>query len=29
MILMGDEIIKIPLIVLRYKSYKWLNNVTR
>ena len=28
-ILMSDEIIKIPLITLRYKSQKWLNNVTR
>ncbi|PYG89864.1 putative MATE family efflux protein [Ruminiclostridium sufflavum DSM 19573] len=29
MILMSDEIIKIPLILWRYKSKKWLNNVTR
>jgi len=29
MILMSDEIIKIPLTVIRYKSRKWLNNVTR
>jgi putative MATE family efflux protein len=29
MILMSDEIIKIPFTVLRYKSGKWLNNVTR
>jgi putative MATE family efflux protein len=28
-ILMSDEIIKIPLITLRYKSRKWINNVTR
>lgn len=28
-ILMSDEIIKIPLTVSRYKSCKWLNNVTR
>jgi ABC-type sugar transport system ATPase subunit len=28
-ILMSDEVIKIPLTVLRYKKYKWLNNVTR
>lgn len=28
-ILMSDEIIKIPLTVARYKSRKWLNNVTR
>lgn len=29
MILMSDEIIKVPLIIWRYKSKKWLNNVTR
>ena len=29
MILMSDEIIKIPLTLLRFKSRKWLNNVTR
>ena len=29
MILMSDEIIKIPFTVLRFKSRKWLNNVTR
>jgi putative MATE family efflux protein len=29
MIIMSDEIIKIPLSTLRYKSYKWLRNVTR
>jgi Na+-driven multidrug efflux pump len=29
MILMSDEIIKIPFTMLRYKSRKWLNNVTR
>lgn len=28
-ILMSDEIIKIPIAFLRYKSRKWLNNVTR
>lgn len=28
-ILMSDEVIKIPLTVLRYKRGKWLNNVTR
>ena len=28
-ILMSDELIKIPLTVWRYKSKKWLNNVTR
>lgn len=28
-ILMSDEIIKIPLTLWRYKSGKWLNNVTR
>ena len=29
MILMSDEIIKIPITWWRYKSYKWLKNVTR
>lgn len=29
MILMSDEILKIPLTLSRYKSKKWLNNVTR
>ena len=29
MILMSDEIIKIPFTALRYRSQKWLNNVTR
>ncbi|NLG92026.1 MAG: MATE family efflux transporter [Clostridiales bacterium] len=29
MILMSDEIIKLPFTALRYKSFKWLNNVTR
>lgn len=29
MILMSDEIIKIPFTIKRYKSYKWLKNVTR
>lgn len=28
-ILMSDEIIKIPFTMKRYLSYKWLNNVTR
>lgn len=28
-ILLSDEIIKIPLAIWRYKSYKWLNNITR
>jgi putative MATE family efflux protein len=28
-ILMSDEIIKLPLTALRYRSRKWLNNVTR
>jgi putative MATE family efflux protein len=29
MIIMSDEIIKLPLTTLRYKSYKWVRNVTR
>ncbi len=29
MILMSDEIIKIPITTWRYKSYKWVRNVTR
>lgn len=28
-ILMSDELIKIPICVYRYRTYKWLNNVTR
>lgn len=28
-ILMSDEVIKIPLSIMRYKQKKWLNNVTR
>ena len=28
-ILMSDESIKIPICVYRYRTYKWLNNVTR
>lgn len=28
-ILLIDELLKIPLVIWRYKSYKWLNNVTR
>lgn len=28
-ILMADELIKIPISTWRYKTYKWLNNVTR
>lgn len=29
MIIMSDEIIKLPLTTLHYKSYKWVRNVTR
>ena len=29
MLLTSDEIIKIPMCIARYKSYKWLNDVTR
>lgn len=29
MILMSDELIKIPITIWRYKSYKWLRDVTR
>lgn len=29
MILLSDEVFKIPLCIIRYKSYAWLNNVTR
>lgn len=29
LILLSDEIIKIPLSLIRYKQYKWLNNITR
>lgn len=29
MIIMSDEIIKLPLTTWRYKSYKWVRNVTR
>ncbi len=28
-ILMSDEIIKVPLSTVRFKTYKWLNNITR
>lgn len=28
-IIMSDEVIKIPLSTIRYKSYKWVRNVTR
>jgi len=28
-ILLSDEVIKLPFILWRYKSYKWLRNVTR
>jgi putative MATE family efflux protein len=28
-ILLSDEVIKIPLSTWRYRSYRWLNNVTR
>ena len=29
MILMCDELIKVPITWYRYRSYKWLRNVTR
>ena len=29
MILMSDEILKLPLCFFRYRSYKWVKNVTR
>lgn len=29
MILMSDEIIKVPICLWRYRKYKWLKNVTR
>jgi len=28
-ILSLDEIIKIPIATIRFKQYKWLNNITR
>lgn len=28
-ILMADEVLKLPIVIWRFKSYKWLNNVTR
>lgn len=28
-ILMSDELIKIPITLWRYRSYKWLRNITR
>jgi Na+-driven multidrug efflux pump len=28
-ILLSDEIIKVPISLHRYRQYKWLNNVTR
>ena len=28
-ILMSDELIKVPITALRYRSYKWLKDVTR
>ena len=28
-ILCSDEVIKVPFSWKRYKSYKWLNNITR
>lgn len=28
-ILMSDEIIKVPITLWRYRSYKWLKDVTR
>lgn len=29
LLIMSDEVIKLPLIIWRYKSKKWINNVTR
>ena len=29
LLIMSDEIIKQPLIIWRYRSKKWINNVTR
>ena len=29
LLLMSDELIKVPLSLKRFRSYKWLNNVTR
>lgn len=26
---MSDEVIKVPITVMRYRSYKWIQNVTR
>ncbi len=28
-ILLSDEVVKIPIVLYRFKSYKWLNDVTR
>lgn len=28
-IIMMDEVLKIPLVIYRYRTYKWLNNITR
>lgn len=28
-LLLSDELLKLPIVIWRYKSYKWLNNVTR
>ena len=28
-LLMSDEVIKVPITVMRYRSYKWIQNVTR
>ena len=28
-LIMSDEVIKLPLVIWRYKSKKWLNNITR
>lgn len=28
-ILMSDELIKVPITAIRYKSYRWLRNITR
>ena len=28
-LLMSDEILKLPFTTIRFKSYKWLKNITR
>ena len=28
-LLMSDEVIKVPITVMRHRSYKWIQNVTR